>query len=412
MSLFRKQALEHQFNRIWGEVNLTQAVSYKILTGLIVALVATALGFLFSQDYHQKQSVSGYLVPSEGVITLYAPSTMYVAEVLVEEGDHVEINQPLLRLKSRTQIAQGMPVHLKIKQELWHRLQLLRDKREQLKALSASNTEETQQQIKTEQAKFALYQTQIAQLQQRIALAQKHYDNQHSMLTQGFVSQRTLDEARSALLTLKQSLTSSKAQAASTAQEQKTLRLTLARLPLELQKAQQDVDIQSSELQQQLTQIEQESEQVITASKAGHITGMAVKKGQLLKNQQYLLSLMPNEGHLFAEILVPTRAFGFVKTGLPTRLKLDAFPYQKFGIIQGTVSQIPEYILLPKEANLPIEIKEPVYKVKVALDRQSIQAYGKAMALQAGMQLQADILVDSRSLIEWLFEPLLSLQGS
>jgi membrane fusion protein len=47
----------------------------------------------------------------------------------------------------------------------------------------------------------------------------------------------------------------------------------------------------------------------------------------------------------------------------------------------------------------------------VVLERQSVQAYGQAQPLAAGMQLEADVLLDRRRLIEWIFEPLLSVTG-
>ena len=52
-----------------------------------------------------------------------------------------------------------------------------------------------------------------------------------------------------------------------------------------------------------------------------------------------------------------------------------------------------------------------MYRSKVALDAQSVTAYGNPEPLQAGMQVEADVLVDRRRLIEWVFEPLLSLSG-
>jgi membrane fusion protein len=55
--------------------------------------------------------------------------------------------------------------------------------------------------------------------------------------------------------------------------------------------------------------------------------------------------------------------------------------------------------------------REPVYRIKVALEGQAIRAYGQLEPLQPGMQVEADILLDRRRLIEWIFEPLLSLAG-
>ena len=58
----------------------------------------------------------------------------------------------------------------------------------------------------------------------------------------------------------------------------------------------------------------------------------------------------------------------------------------------------------------PIELKEPAYRVTAALDRPDIDAYGKKIPLQADMLLRADIILEKRSLISWLLDPLLSVR--
>jgi membrane fusion protein len=55
--------------------------------------------------------------------------------------------------------------------------------------------------------------------------------------------------------------------------------------------------------------------------------------------------------------------------------------------------------------------RDPLYRIKARLDSQSIAAYGRFEPLQPGMQIEADILLDRRRLIEWIFEPLLGLAG-
>jgi membrane fusion protein len=54
---------------------------------------------------------------------------------------------------------------------------------------------------------------------------------------------------------------------------------------------------------------------------------------------------------------------------------------------------------------------EPLYRITVSLDRQTVAAYGQEQALAAGMQLDADVLLERRRLIEWIFEPVLSIAG-
>jgi membrane fusion protein len=67
-------------------------------------------------------------------------------------------------------------------------------------------------------------------------------------------------------------------------------------------------------------------------------------------------------------------------------------------------------VLGPAEISIPgLRIEEPVFRVRVALARDDIQAYGEAIPLQPGMLLSADVVFDRRSLIRWLFDPLFAV---
>ena len=112
-----------------------------------------------------------------------------------------------------------------------------------------------------------------------------------------------------------------------------------------------------------------------------------------------------------AQLWVPTRAMGFIKPGQTVRIRYAAFPYQRYGVYGGKVHSISQHILNPNELDIPLEIREPVYKVVVNLDEQAIQAYGKQMPLQAGMVIEADIILDKQSLIRWILDPIYTLKG-
>ena len=66
-------------------------------------------------------------------------------------------------------------------------------------------------------------------------------------------------------------------------------------------------------------------------------------------------------------------------------------------------------LLLPQDTDLPVALNEPAYLVTVDLAEQAVQAYGKRFPLQTGMAIDADVMLDRRSIIEWVFEPLFSL---
>ena len=153
---------------------------------------------------------------------------------------------------------------------------------------------------------------------------------------------------------------------------------------------------------------------LVKAPVSGVVATQIVKPGQAVQAGQPLLSLLPGDGKLEAELLVPSRAIGFIAPGDTVLLRYQAFPYQKFGHQQGRVARISRSALSGGELGTLIgnaQQGEPYYRITVALAQQAITAYGKPEPLKPGMLLDADVMGEKRRLIEWIFEPLYSLAG-
>ena len=78
---------------------------------------------------------------------------------------------------------------------------------------------------------------------------------------------------------------------------------------------------------------------------------------------------------------------------------------------KGRIDSLSQAILVPGEISGPIQVQEPVYIATLKLNQQTIRAFGEEMPLQPGMLLRADIILEERSILHWLLEPLLSLRG-
>jgi membrane fusion protein len=93
-------------------------------------------------------------------------------------------------------------------------------------------------------------------------------------------------------------------------------------------------------------------------------------------------------------------------------LRYNAFPYQKFGAQRGTVTAVSRSALTPTELTAVLgqtSAREALYRVDVALPEQYINVYGHPEPLKPGMAVEADLLLDKRRMIEWIFEPLYGL---
>jgi len=148
----------------------------------------------------------------------------------------------------------------------------------------------------------------------------------------------------------------------------------------------------------------------VRAPSSGRVSTVQATVGQNVDPQRLQLEIIPEEAFLQAELFVPARAIGFVQPGQAVRILYEAFPYQHFGSYGGRVSKVSQTILTGTDARGPIALKEPAYRVVVALDRPDVDAGGKKIALQPDMLLRADIILEKRSLMSWLITPLTSVR--
>jgi membrane fusion protein len=150
---------------------------------------------------------------------------------------------------------------------------------------------------------------------------------------------------------------------------------------------------------------------LVRAPVAGRISALQARIGLAADPAIPLLAIVPTGDELTAELMVPARAIGFVEPGQAVRLAYEAFPYQRYGLHAGRVTTVSHNLLRPAELVSPVSTSEPSYRVTVALDRQTVEAFGRSFPLGADMTLKADIVFDRRSLFEWMFEPVFSLRG-
>lgn len=150
----------------------------------------------------------------------------------------------------------------------------------------------------------------------------------------------------------------------------------------------------------------------LRAPSAGTVKDLATHTvGTVTQPGTVLLTLVPLDEKLNAEVWVTNQDRGFVDSGQPVRLKLVAFPFQKHGMIQGRVERVsadasdmdgaggesrPERT--GKDASA-------AYKTVVILDAQTIGVNGRPQPLEAGLQVSAEIIIGRRTVLEYLLSP-------
>lgn len=140
---------------------------------------------------------------------------------------------------------------------------------------------------------------------------------------------------------------------------------------------------------------------------AGRLAMAMAKPDQVLRPGAVVGVVIPSNTKLEAELYLPSRAAGSVRPGQAVTLHYQAFPYQKFGAGDGIVRTVSLVAAAPSDISNPaMRFQEPMYRARVELGRDFIMTYGKKTPLLPGMLINADVVIDRRSLLEWVLDPL------
>jgi membrane fusion protein len=415
-SLFRPEALEHRERDWLGSIQLTRPVSLTALT-LIAVSTAIAVGtFLVLGEYTRKARVSGYLVPDRGVIRLMAPQAATVIESHVAEGGAVHKGEVLFVLEVGQATLSG-DTQAAVQSSLASRVLSLQEAGRQRDLLEQSRVAAIDRQIAEMTRELESMKTEAGLQRERLALAEQARAQYESLRDQNFVSSAQVRSKAEEVLNVKAQLQGLERQRAARLRDIAALQAQRRELPLQAQSAQGVIDRDLAVLRQQAAESEARQRIVVRAPQDGVVSAVLAESGQTVTPAVALASLLPADARLQAQLFAPSSAVGFVRPNQPVQLRYEAFPYQKFGHQTGEVVQVSRSPLQASELSglaLPASLNasgEPLYRITVALDHQSVAAYGQAQPLAPGMQLEADVLLDRRRLIEWLFEPVLGLAG-
>lgn len=411
-TLFRPQALEAQRQQWLGHVQLVRPLSLSLLTTGVVAVALALIAFLSFAQYTRKATAAGVLVPDRGLIRLVPAAAGTVLERRVTEGQAVRagevlfvvgVDRPLLDPDAQAQVQRS----------LVERRRSLQSSARQEQDLVRTRQSSLQRRLQALELELAQVDAEAALQQQRRALAEQALARLESLQSQQFISAAQVQAKNEEVLGLRAAAQALSRQRAALGRERAELEGEMRTLPLAAGSTAGGIERDLALLSREAAEQDGERRLVVRAPQAGTVSAVLAEPGQSVTPASALASLVPEGAALQAHLFAPSSAVGFVRPEQPVRLRFQAFPFQKFGQQPGHVVQVSRTPLAASELaalSLPAVAAdgEPMFRIAVALDAAPDR---DTMPLAAGMRLEADVLLERRRLIEWLFEPLLSLGG-
>jgi hemolysin D len=164
-----------------------------------------------------------------------------------------------------------------------------------------------------------------------------------------------------------------------------------------------------SDKKKQSTEIESEidknsfrnEKQKIVSPVDGYVTNLYVHTvGGVVTPAQKLLAIVPAGTPLVIKAIVLNKDIGFVKEGMPVSVKIDAFDFQKYGILKGVVKNVSRH-------SIDDEKLGQVYEIFIMPEETDLQVEGKRIPVGSGMTVTAEIKVEQRKIIEFFIYPII-----
>ena len=404
----------------------------RVTAWLLLGLFAAALLWLVLGRVDVVASAPGKLIPADDVQLIQPGAAGIVHAILVRDGQRVRAGQPLVELDPTVSDADTAQAGKALETAMLDaarlrailsaldgrglsftppagttadvaatQLALARAQLAEIRAGSQTRAADTE----SARAARAEAEIQAAKLSETLPLLDEQIAANETLLEKGYVSKlRVIEMRRQRLVAARDRdaalATARKAEAqiaVAGGNSSQSIAEARARILADLAKAESDARLRKEELTKAT---KRSSLQRLVSPVDGTVTQLAVHTvGGVVEAAKPIMVIVPARGKLVAEVTIANKDVGFVSAGQPVALKVEAFPFTRYGAVPGKLEYISSDAVQDEKRGL-------FYTARVTLDRATIVRDGRAVPLTPGMAVTADIRTGRRSLASYLLSPI------
>lgn len=404
-----------------------------LLPASIMALILVMLLWASLSTVDIISPSMGKTIPSSRVQLIQAPELCVVKEVLVREGQSVEMGQPLI-IFDHTEV-EGDALDLR------NQLNRLLVQRARLGALARAEMDQVfdleapegvpdilvQSERRIMDAQWEAHLAELATLDQQIASKEAEYEEALAQVSKSknmlrFAENRVerLDQLYRESAVSKSGLEEVEEQLVDRRQTQNVMEQTAFKIEAEIgyaveqrraaeEQFNHQILTELGACEQQIVTIEQDllaverrlSLRTLEAPIDGTVLDLAVNTREgVVEPASVLMRIVPKNSPLEVEAKILNRDIGFVEPGQKVNIKVETFEFTKYGSLPGTVRKIAHDVTMDEQMG-------PVYRALIELERDTINVGDKPIRLIPGMSVTVDVNVGERRLIEYILTPVL-----
>lgn len=362
---------------------------------LLSIVVSVLVGWASVSELDQIARAQGQVIASARTQVIQSAIDGIIEGVLVHEGQRVKKGEFLIRLDrsqadaarqdSLGKVAALKAALIRLQAEVFNRPLKFPD---DVRAYPEFVTNQSELFKRRQQALHA----EIDALEESLKLVRQELTLSEKLAATGDIGQAEIIRLQRQVADLKGQITNRRNKYFQDAQEQMT-------------KAEEDLATQEQSLAERTTLYERTE---IVAPADGLVKNIQLTTpGAKVRPGDVILELLPTGGELIVEARLKPADIAYLHVGLPAAIKLDAFDYSIYGVLQGTVSYISPDALTEKTA----QGEQAYYRVQIrvaelALAERNRSQPGKAVEIQPGMTATVDIRTGRHTVLAYLTKPI------
>lgn len=395
---------------------------------LLVVFAGIVLPWAMLSKVDETGSARGRIEPKGKTLKLDAPVAGTVAAIKVKEGQTVQRGQILLEMESELARTDLQQAQAKLEGQL-NRVAQLALMQNQLEIAIRSQQQQSLAQksaqlaqINSSRQRFNFSKNSYALAKDRLASDILEVQRYRSLLKKGVVPQvklveveRAVDESKrllnQSLSDIQQTRYDIKKQQSDYENVVRTGQLTVLESERQIKQLQSQILESQAEIAQTKKQIQslefQMQQRVLRAPTAGTIFQLELENaGSVLQPGKTIAQIAPKGAAFVFRAQMPSGESGFLRVGMPVKLKFDAYPFQDYGVVPGHLHWISPDSKIVETAQGKVE----TFELEIALDQTYIQNQNKRVALTPGQTATAEVIVRQRRIIDFILDPFKKLQ--
>jgi hemolysin D len=411
-----------------AQIDTLPAVWSRGLLYLLIGLIGVVLPWAMFSEVDETGTARGRLEPKGQTFRLDAPVEGKVVAIAVKEGSIVKAGQTLVELESEVMKTDLQQTQAKLEGQQ-NRLTQLEQLKSQLAIATRTQQLESQAQLSEQLAQADQVEARINSSRSAYSLAKARLAKElnevkryRQLAKDGVVSEvqaveaeRLADDsqrqAEQALADLQQAQSELKKQQSTRLRVERTGELSI----LDSRKQSKELQTQVADMRSEIAQTQkliaslqlQLQQRIVRAPVSGTIFQLPIQRaGVVVKAGQTVAQIAPESTSLILRAKMPSSESGFLRLGMPVKLKFDAYPFQDYGVVPGNLRRISPDSNKTETPQGEIE----TFELEVELEQTYIPTPTKRIALTPGQTAAAEVVVRQRRIIDFLLDPFKKLQ--